>query len=621
MRNHPCMRTGLAALLTVALSVACVPGALALAQDESAKEPRASGASAQPASTATYRKSEVVYANLTASGKPEAVYVVNRFDVTGAGSIADYGDYTAVQNLTNQADLKRQGNATVFEAGEGAFFYQGDAARTALPWRVSLEYKLDGKTVSADQLAGASGTLSIRVSTARNDAVPPAFYDSFMMQITFTLPGAVASDVTAEGATVASAGQDTTAAFTVLPGHDGDFELKAQVKDFRMAGAQIAALPYSSVIEMPDTSGMADGMTSLSDAVSQLAAGASSLASGASALSSGVQGLSSGATSFGQGLAQLDSSSGALVEASSQIKTAFDAMSAALSKIDPAQLEQLKQLPDAIDQIADGLEVLARQAHAVQQEYSQAMTALDGAIAQVPDDTLSDADIRSLEMLAQSSGTSSDRAAVVQLVSTYRAAQAVKTAYVEGKPAFDDADNALSASAVALDQQVAALRAAAKLLDAAVADGRVDQLVQVVEGLSQLPASYGQFHDGLVQYTSGVSALAASYGDLESGTSSLAGGASQLSGGAGSLSGGLGQLNATTITLPETMRKQIEEMTAEFDFPEFDPVSFVSPDNKNVAAVQFVMSTAAIEKPEAPQEEESKAEPTLWDRFLALFQW
>ncbi|WP_225748752.1 hypothetical protein [Paraeggerthella sp. Marseille-Q4926] len=618
MRNHPCMRTGLAALLTVALSVACVPGALALAQDESAKEPGASGASAQPASTATYRKSEVVYANLTASGKPEAVYVVNRFDVTGAGSIADYGDYTAVQNLTNQADLKRQGNATVFEAGEGAFFYQGDAARTALPWRVSLEYKLDGKTVPADQLAGASGALSIRVSTARNDAVPPAFYDSFMMQITFTLPGAVASDVTAEGASVASAGQDTTVAFTVLPGHDGDFELKAQVKDFRMAGAQIAALPYSSVIEMPDTSGMADGMTSLSDAVSQLAAGASSLASGASALSSGVQGLSSGATSFGQGLAQLDSSSGALVEASSQIKTAFDAMPAALSKIDPGQLEQLKQLPDAIDKIADGLEVLARQAHAVQQEYSQAMTALDGAIGGLLANAPTQGQIDSLKEYVK--GDSSQAETVQKLLSVYEAAQAVKTAYVEGKPAFDDADNALSASAVALDQQVAALRAAAKLLDAAVADGRVDQLVQVVEGLSQLPASYGQFHDGLVQYTSGVSALAASYGDLESGTSSLAGGARQLSGGAGSLSGGLGQLNATTITLPETMRKQIEEMTAEFDFPEFDPVSFVSPDNKNVAAVQFVMSTAAIEKPEAPQEEESKAEPTLWDRFLALFQ-
>lgn len=618
MRNHPCMRTGLAALLTVALSVACVPGALALAQGESAKEPGASNASAQPASTATYRKSEVVYANLTASGKPEAVYVVNRFDVTGAGSIADYGDYTAVQNLTNRTDLKRQGNATVFEAGEGAFFYQGDAARTALPWSVSLEYKLDGKTVSADQLAGASGALSIRVGTARNDAVPPAFYDSFMMQITFTLPGAAASDVTAEGATVASAGQDTTVAFTVLPGHNGNFELKAQVKDFHMAGAQIAALPYSSVIEMPDTSGMADGMTSLSDAVSQLAAGASSLASGASALSSGVQELSSGTTSFGQGLAQLDSSSGALVGASSQIKTAFDAMSAVLSKIDPAQLEQLKQLPYAIDQIADGLEAVARQTHAVQQEYAQAMTALDGAIGGLLANAPTQDQIDSLKEYVKDDPSQAET--VQKLLSVREAAQAVKAAYVEGKPAFDDADNALSASAAALDQQVTALRAIGKLLEAAVADGRIDQLVQAVEGLSQLSASYGQFHDGLVQYTSGVSALAASYGNLESGTSSLAGGASQLSGGAGSLSGGLGQLNATTITLPETMRKQIEEMTAEFDFPKFDPVSFVSSDNKNVAAVQFVMSTAAIEKPEASQEEELKAEPTLWDRFLALFQ-
>mgnify|MGYP000473707213 FL=1 len=618
MRNHPCMRTGLAALLTVALSVACVPGALALAQGESAKEPGASNASAQPASTAAYRKSEVVYANLTASGKPEAVYVVNRFDVTGAGSIADYGDYTAVQNLTNRTDLKRQGNATVFEAGEGAFFYQGDAARTALPWRVSLEYKLDGKTVSADQLAGASGALSIRVGTARNDAVPPAFYDSFMMQITFTLPGAAASDVTAEGATVASAGQDTTVAFTVLPGHNGNFELKAQVKDFHMAGAQIAALPYSSVIEMPDTSGMADGMTSLSDAVSQLAAGASSLASGASALSSGVQELSSGTTSFGQGLAQLDSSSGALVGASSQIKTAFDAMSAVLSKIDPAQLEQLKQLPYAIDQIADGLEAVARQTHAVQQEYAQAMTALDGAIGGLLANAPTQDQIDSLKEYVKDDPSQAET--VQKLLSVREAARAVKAAYVEGKPAFDDADNALSASAAALDQQVTALRAIGKLLEAAVADGRIDQLVQAVEGLSQLSASYGQFHDGLVQYTSGVSALAASYGNLESGTSSLAGGASQLSGGAGSLSGGLGQLNATTITLPETMRKQIEEMTAEFDFPKFDPVSFVSSDNKNVAAVQFVMSTAAIEKPEASQEEELKAEPTLWDRFLALFQ-
>ena len=97
-------------------------------------------------------------------------------------------------------------------------------------------------------------------------------------------------------------------------------------------------------------------------------------------------------------------------------------------------------------------------------------------------------------------------------------------------------------------------------------------------------------------------------------------GAGQLAGGAGELSSGMNQLNASTITLPETMKRQIADMTAEFDFPKFDPVSFVSPQNANVEAVQFVMTTAAIEQPETPEPEEPEQEQTIWDRFLALFQ-
>ena len=68
------------------------------------------------------------------------------------------------------------------------------------------------------------------------------------------------------------------------------------------------------------------------------------------------------------------------------------------------------------------------------------------------------------------------------------------------------------------------------------------------------------------------------------------------------------------------MKRQIADMTAEFDFPKFDPVSFASPQNANVEAVQFVMTTAAIEQPETPEPEEPEQEQTIWDRFLALFQ-
>lgn len=109
MKKHPCLRTCVVALLTVTLSVACVPSALALAEGDAASSSSASAASAS--SAATYEKSEVVYATLAASGAPKAVYVVNRFDVEVPGTVVDNGDYTSVQNLTNETELARIGDA------------------------------------------------------------------------------------------------------------------------------------------------------------------------------------------------------------------------------------------------------------------------------------------------------------------------------------------------------------------------------------------------------------------------------------------------------------------------------------------------------------------------------
>ncbi|MFR1639292.1 MAG: hypothetical protein ACLSVD_09030 [Eggerthellaceae bacterium] len=47
--------------------------------------------------------------DLAASGAPKAVYVVNRFDVEVPGTVVDHGDYTSVQNLTNETELARIG--------------------------------------------------------------------------------------------------------------------------------------------------------------------------------------------------------------------------------------------------------------------------------------------------------------------------------------------------------------------------------------------------------------------------------------------------------------------------------------------------------------------------------
>ena len=367
-------------------------------------------------------------------------------------------------------------------------------------------------------------------------------------------------------------------------------------------------------------------MTNLSDAVGALAEGTSSLASGVDELTGGAQDLSSGAAAFGQGLNRLNGSSGQLVSASSQINAALSAVASGLQGADLSQLDQLRQLPGGLNALADGLAELRQQVVRVQQGYAQALPALEGAIEGIPAGTLTEEQIGSLMALASTSQNPDDLVTVNQLLANYQAAQTVKGTYAATKDAFSGADQLLGALAAdaqsggALAQQEAALRSMASALETAVGGGQLDQLSQLVDGIAQLSGEYGRFHEGLAQYASGLSALAENYGQLESGANQLAGGAGQLAGGAGELSSGMNQLNASTITLPETMKRQIADMTAEFDFPKFDPVSFVSPQNANVEAVQFVMTTAAIEQPEAPEPEEPEQEQTIWDRFLALFQ-
>ena len=627
MNNHRCARIGLTAFLTVVLSAACIPNALALAQNSAVETstPAASGASASEGSTATFEKSEVVYANLAASGTPQAVYVVNRFDVEAPGTIVDAGTYDAVRNLTNESALAHEAGKTVFEAEEGTFLYQGDAAQAVLPWNVSITYELDGRSMRADELAGASGDLAIHVATSQNEAVDPAFYDSFMLQITFTLPDESCSDVAAEGATIARAGQDTTVAFTVLPGHDADSRLMARVQDFSMAGAQIVALPYSSVVDMPDTDEMTSGMDDLSSAVSELTAGTESLAAGVDGLTGGARDLSSGAAAFGAGLSALNGSSGDIVGASSQIKGALSRIAGGLSEADFSQLGQVGQLPTVLRNLADGLDALQENVAGVQAGYDAALSALGRAIDAIPSATLDEGDIGSLVALAQSSSNPQDAVTANELVATYEAAQTVKSIYADYGAAFAGANSLLSILSAdattdgSLEQQAAALHTMASLAESSVDPDQLAQLSGLADGLAQLSGEYGQFHEGLSQYASGLSALAGNYARVESGTEALADGTGELADGAGQLSVGMGELNAATIELPETMRQQIEEMTADFDFPAFDPVSFASPANDNVTDVQFVMATAAIEKPEVQEVEEPQAEPTIWDRFLALF--
>ncbi len=616
---------GIAGALVVVLAISA-PSSVALAADRaSAQGAEAAQTQVQaslPASTAVFDKTEVVYVSLDATGAARSASVVNMFDVESGGQVVDFGPYDDVLSLSEDKPLSREGQATSFSVGEGTFLYQGNVSQPVIPWNISLSYELDGRSVSADEVAGAEGEVVIHLKTGRNEDADRAFYDSYMLQATFTLPAGTCSDVVAEQATLAMSGEDRTVAFTVLPGHDGDFTMKMNAKDFTLPAAQIVALPYTSVIEMPSADGMVDGVSELGDAVSRLASGAAQLDVGSSEFASGVGDFAAGSAQFGEGLGTLAASSDQLTEASAQVDAAFTAVSEALGQIDLSQVDELAKLPGLMRNLADALDAVAGTASEVSGAYSAAYGELAGSMDAIPDGTANDDQIEAIRQLADTTDDTADDETVETLVSTYRAAQSARQTFAEHRDAFDAAKRNLEATAQlssGMSEAARLLRVIADELDASIEAGGLEDLKSLLGGVGELAQGYGLFHQGLVSYTDGVKALASNYAQMNAGAQELSAGAGRLAQGVSAYSGGVSQLNAATIDLPQTMKDQIASMMADYDFPAFEPRSFASQDNTSTSEVQFVISTPAVEKEVVQMAEEPEVELSFWDRLFALF--
>lgn len=550
---------------------------------------------------------EVIYAALSANGEVEHAYAV--VAISAEGESVHYGEFSDVKNLSDTAPIDYENGKVSVDSGDARFYYQGEMSDVKLPWIVEIEYKLDGKTLSAEELAGKSGELEISMTTRKNPGVDEVFFKNYMMQVTVTLDASLCSEISAPGASVASAGGNKAIAFAILPGAEGDMSLTAKVKDFSMSGITLAAVPYDVSTALGDSESITDGLTQLTDAITQLSEGAEKLSSGAAS-------LNSGASSYGGGIKELSGGSDQIVAGSEQIGSALGYIAGALSgqggeaggSIDLTALMQLpaglRQAAAGLTQAADGIEQLA-------EGYAAAYPALAQAIAAIPAPSVTQEDIGALMALAP------QNAALGALIANYEAAQTVRGVWEQTKAAFEAVNDNLPALGQAVDTVATSLEATADQIELGLASsgGSVDlsSLAALAGGISELNENYNSFHEGLIGYTGGVDQLAKNWDQLKSGISGISGGTAELS-------DGISQLDDETSAIPE----QIEELLGSSDEESFKVKSFLDERNEDTESVQFVLTTAAIELPETesepePVEEDSSFFGAIWERFLALF--
>ena len=283
------------------------------------------------AADATVEKKETSYLILNADGSvQEQVTSDWLHSDDGFDAVTDESDLSDIQNLKSDVMPEQSGNTLKWTTDETDIYYQGKNSAQA-PVGVSIEYTLDGKTVTADELKGQSGHLVATVKLTNNtgeevtvNGKKRTVYTPFFTVAAAVLPSENFKNITTEHGLVESDSKTQVACYLAMPGMKeavsdllpdsfdklddlmlDTLTLEADVTDCTVPTFLFAAAPNLSDLDLDEASDeLGDTMDELTDAIDQLKDGSGALDDAVGTL---VESLDTFASSYSQFDAGVDS--------------------------------------------------------------------------------------------------------------------------------------------------------------------------------------------------------------------------------------------------------------------------------------------------------------------------
>lgn len=283
------------------------------------------------AADATVEKKETSYLILNADGSVQEQITSDWLHSDdGFDAVTDESDLSDIQNLKSDVMPEQSGNTLKWTTDETDIYYQGKNSAQA-PVGVSIEYTLDGKTVTADELKGQSGHLVATVKLTNNtgeevtvNGKKRTVYIPFFTVAAAVLPSENFKNITTEHGLVESDSKTQVACYLAMPGMKeavsdllpdsfdklddlmlDTLTLEADVTDCTVPTFLFAAAPNLSDLDLDEASDeLGDTMDELTDAIDQLKDGSGALDDAVGTL---VESLDTFASSYSQFDAGVDS--------------------------------------------------------------------------------------------------------------------------------------------------------------------------------------------------------------------------------------------------------------------------------------------------------------------------
>lgn len=283
------------------------------------------------AADAAVEKKETSYLILNADGSVQEQITSDWLHSDdGFDAVTDESDLSDIQNLKSDVMPEQSGNTLKWTTDETDIYYQGKNS-AQVPVGVSIEYTLDGKAVTADELKGQSGHLVATVKLTNNtgeevtvNGKKRTVYTPFFTVAAAVLPSENFKNITTEHGLVESDSKTQVACYLAMPGMKeavsdllpdsfdklddlmlDTLTLEADVTDCTVPTFLFAAAPNLSDLDLDEASDeLGDTMNELTDAIDQLKDGSGALDDAVGTL---VESLDTFASSYSQFDAGVDS--------------------------------------------------------------------------------------------------------------------------------------------------------------------------------------------------------------------------------------------------------------------------------------------------------------------------